>query len=409
MRLTFCTTDGANAFNGINAWLIRFLPALRARGHDARVLLFPWSRPEHCTTLPLLRNLGVPVEPIFPFRDTESAIRAILRHVRRSSPEVFVANMVVPALFAGRWIRDAGIPTIAMLHNDDAEYRALAQLFAGPDESFRASALVSISRHLVHVAEPLPAGLLARCIPYGVPLPKNRATWDGAEPLRLVYHGRIVQQQKRIIETVAACVRLARATGKVTADFFGSGPDEGLVREALARDDAGGRVRFRGALSPVQVSDELRHHHVAVLLSDYEGLGLSILEAMAAGLVPVCFRTERGLPDLIDDDINGIFVDDREIGFDAAILQLLAEPSRWQRLADQARQTVTRRFSEAAALDAWESLLSELVARAPRHRPPKRPGRIVLPPVHPDLKSEDRRYPGLARAIWRRLRFPFAP
>ena len=34
MRLLFCTTDGENAFNGINAWLLDFLPSLAAAGHE---------------------------------------------------------------------------------------------------------------------------------------------------------------------------------------------------------------------------------------------------------------------------------------------------------------------------------------------------------------------------------------
>ena len=407
MRLVFCTTDGWNAFNGINAWLLRFLPALRTRGHDARVLLFPWSRPELCTTLPALRAAGVPVDVIYPPRDTEGTVRNCLQHARSDQPDVFIANMVTPALYAAGWLREAGIPTVGLLHNDDDEYRAKARRFAGSDEFFRLSAVVAISSGLLRLVEPSPSGLLCRRIPYGQPLGAAVASWDGRSALRLVYHGRIAQEQKRIRETVAACVRVCRAArGRVLADFYGSGPDEADVKDFLAQDDAGGRVRFLGRIEAAHVASILPDYHVAVLLSDFEGLGLSILEGMAAGLVPVCHRIASGLPDLIADGQNGLFVDDRDAGFDRAIQSLLDSPDEWRRLAAAARATVAGEFSPPVSLSAWEELFTELVSTARPKRPIAIPRRIVLPPVEPALAREDSRYPGLARAVWRRLRFP---
>ena len=406
MRLTFCTTDGWNACGGVNTRLLRFLPALRARGHDARVLLFPWSRPERCVTLPQLRASGVPVDVVYPPRYTEDAVRACLDHSRRFAPDIFIANMVTSALHAAGWLRSSGIPTVGVLHNDDGEYRAKAELFAGADPFFRVSALVAISRGLLRLAEPAPAGLAVRCIPYGVALPAVRAHWDGRSVLRLVYHGRIVVEQKRILETAAACVRIARATGRVEADFYGAGPAEADLVALLARDDGGGRVRFLGPVDSARVPEMLGAYHVAVLLSDYEGLGLSVLEGMASGLVPVCHRTASGLPDLVSHGENGFFVDDRNASFDAAIQRLLDEPGTWNRLAHNARATAERDFSVESSLAAWEELFATLAASVRPHTRVPRLWRVPLHPVHPALRGEDHRYPGFARAVWRRLRFP---
>ncbi len=409
MRILFCTTDGWNAFNGINAWLVRFLPALREQGHDVRALLFAWSPAEQCTTLPLLKNAGVPVDIVSLPRSTESAVRACLIHARRFQPEIFVANMVTPALYASGWLRAAGIPTIGILHNDDDEYRAKIELFGHGAEFLRVSAFVAISRGLFKFAERAGAQLILRCIPYGQPLNPRRAVWKDGAPLRLVYHGRIVQQQKRISETVDACVRVCRmAPGRLEADFYGSGPDEAAVKKILEHDDAGGRARFCGRLESTRVATILPDYQIGVLLSDYEGLGLSVLECMAAGLVPVCHRTTSGLPDMIESGRNGIFVDDRDSAFDRAILGLLAKPAEWQRLAEAAYATAAKDFSPAASVAAWEELFATL---APRRQSQHRlrvpiPWRVSLPAVHPALRAEDMRYPGLVRAVWRRLRFP---
>jgi glycosyltransferase involved in cell wall biosynthesis len=405
MRMTFCTTDGANAFNGINAWLLQFLPSLRARGHDARVLLFPWSRPEQCTTYPLLLRAGVPVDVVYPPRYTEAAVRACLCHARSFRPDVFVANMVIPALYAGGWLRAAGIPTVAVAHNDDSQYHARLELCAGKNEFFHTSAIVFISRGLLHLVGSSTTQAVIRCIPYGVPLSPSTVSWDGCPPLRLIYHGRITQEQKRIRETVAACVRVANATQAIEAEFYGSGPDESIVTEMLARNNASGRVRFLGRIESSNVMSALAHHHVAVLLSDYEGLGLSILEGMACGLVPICFRTASGLPDIIAHDENGLFIDNREAGFDRAVGRLLAEPATWTRFSSAARATVVSRFSVEASLAAWEDLaMAILPTRSPPLQVPQL-WRMNLPPVHSLLRQDDSRFPGFLRAAWRAVRF----
>lgn len=407
-RVTFCATDGWNAFNGINAWLVRFLPELAASGHELRVLLFPWSPPHLCTTLPLLRKAGLNVDVVYPPRYTESAIYECLRHARRHQTSVFVANAVTPALLAGRALRKYGVATAGILHNDDGEYRAKADLFWNQGSSGGLSALVAISTGLCTLASPAAPSKSVHIIPYGVPLNNRLATWNRPQPLRLIYHGRIVQIQKRILETVSAAQRLChRHYGRLEIDFIGSGPQEGDIRRLIASDDAGGRVRFLGGARPDEIPSILPRYHGTLLLSDHEGLGLSVLEGMAAGLVPVCLRTESGIPDIVEDDVNGVLVRDRDASLDEAVARLLSDPAGWRRLSGAALRTVRVKFSTEACLRQWTALIEELASSAtPIPGPMPRRTDLKLPPVHPALVHEDLRYPGWRRALWRRLRFP---
>lgn len=398
MRLLFCTTDGAGAFNGINAWLLDFLPALAAAGHQPLVLLFCWSPPRQCHTYPRLIERGIEVRTVYPRLYTEAAVRRCLKEARRFRPDVFLASHVLPALFALPALRAAGIPGVSILHNDDEEYRARAGL--------PADATVAVSQALLRLVPE--DGRLARLIPYGVPMsPRVAAAPLPDGPLRLVYHGRIANAQKRIVDTAAALARLCRARPRVHADLYGSGPDEHLLREQLASDDADGRVRFLGSRPTDEIRNLLPDYHASVLLSDFEGLPVSVLEAMSAGLVPVCLRIASGLPQLLRDGENGFLLADREQDLDRAVSRLLASPEEWGRIARSAHETVLRDFSIQSCARRWCELLGELPSRAPLGASALGP----LPPTHPAFAAEDIRHPGLARALWRWLRFgpPAAP
>ncbi|WP_371821102.1 glycosyltransferase [Chloracidobacterium sp. D] len=42
-----------------------------------------------------------------------------------------------------------------------------------------------------------------------------------------------------------------------------------------------------------------------VLLSDYEGLPIALMEAMATGLVPICTAMRSGIGQLVVDGVTG--------------------------------------------------------------------------------------------------------
>lgn len=397
MRITVCTVDGHGAFNGINAWLQRFVPALAARGHTVEVLAFPWSEPEHCPTLSLLRRAGIPVTAAYPQRYSEHAVRTCIRHSKRFRPDMFIANLCVPALQAAPALARMNIRTISVLHNDDAEYRAKA--------AFPTDATVAISSGLLELIPP-GSPRLVRSISYGVePFSRVATPPATSQPFRIVYHGRIVQVQKRILELASALVLACRRNPLLEADIYGSGPDEDPLRQYLATDSADGRVRFLGPASPERIRDLLPDYHAAVLVSDYEGLGLAILEAMAAGVVPVCRRTRCGLPDFITSGQNGFFVEDRGEEFISALQRLATDHWLWRRLSGEAVRTAITQFSPETCLQRWEQLFVDLNARPSVFANTASSVTQTLAPPHPDLAAEDVRYPGLVRAWWRWFRF----
>jgi colanic acid/amylovoran biosynthesis glycosyltransferase len=67
-----------------------------------------------------------------------------------------------------------------------------------------------------------------------------------------------------------------------------------------------------------------------VLLSDYEGLPVSVLEAMASGVVPICLDTRSGTQEAIQHGVNGLIVKDRADDFFTSVEALQGDPAWWE-------------------------------------------------------------------------------
>jgi glycosyltransferase involved in cell wall biosynthesis len=137
-------------------------------------------------------------------------------------------------------------------------------------------------------------------IPYGIEFgePQPPLQFRSGATARVVYVGRLVEEQKRVSRLVELVRRLRTANAKVEFTFVGSGSAEAEMRRDLAGLDF---VRFAGALPYEQVAATLLEHDVFILLSDYEGLPLSLLEAMGYGLVPVVSDLASGIRDVVDE------------------------------------------------------------------------------------------------------------
>src|SRR5207244_1497066 len=115
---------------------------------------------------------------------------------------------------------------------------------------------------------------------------------------------------------------------------------------------------FIGAVSYADVARVLDAHDILILVSDYEGLPLSLLEAMGRGLVPVVTDLESGIREVVNKN-NGVLVpvDDVE-GYARAIAYLHANRAEFAAKSAAARDRVRNEFSVGAMTDRWLSILS---------------------------------------------------
>ncbi len=129
--------------------------------------------------------------------------------------------------------------------------------------------------------------------------------------------------------------------------ILGDGPDRSALRVLADELHVTRRVTF----TPQTVSGQLNQLDILVEPSLQEGLGLSVMQAMATG-VPVVATGVGGLYDLIEDGVTGVMVPASDpAALAGAIRRLLGSHAERLELAKQARATIEREFSADLAAE----------------------------------------------------------
>jgi glycosyltransferase involved in cell wall biosynthesis len=234
----------------------------------------------------------------------------------------------------------------------------------------------------------------------------ERERKPAGETLRLLYVGRLAQDQKRILDLPPLLERL-KALGKAfTMTIAGDGPCREELAGDIARLGLNDRVRLTGYLSPQQVADLYFEHDVLVNLSTFEGFSMSVLEAFAAGCVPVCTEVASLDRSVFQDGVNCRLCPVGELDQMVDIWSALTPPSLRQ--LSVAAKTTGLRFTTNKTYLEYRELLASLRERRPLEPWPADAASVLgldwdlsrhnpwLPRPHP-LRE-------FGRSTWRRVR-----
>jgi glycosyltransferase involved in cell wall biosynthesis len=139
--------------------------------------------------------------------------------------------------------------------------------------------------------------------------------------------------------------------------------DLGKVQRYAQALNMGARVKLRGWLDRKAAEGLLARASVFVLPSYVEGLPMSLLEAMAMGC-PVVATCVGGIPDIVEDGVNGLLVrpgDPHALA--GALARVLRDKALASRLGEAARATVADRFTAERSLARLEKIYAGLGVR----------------------------------------------
>ena len=172
---------------------------------------------------------------------------------------------------------------------------------------------------------------LSRC------MPKEDYSRNG---LKLLHIGRF-NEQKNHRRLLQAFSLIHRQIPESQLDLIGDGElmeETKALAEELGLADA---VHFLGSQS--NVYPYLQQADVFLLPSDYEGMPMTIIEAMGTGL-PIVATAVGGVPDMLTNEESGLLVPCDPEAVAEAVLRLAETESLRENLGRKARQE-SRRFS----------------------------------------------------------------
>jgi colanic acid/amylovoran biosynthesis glycosyltransferase len=387
--ITICAYDQPHQIGGTTTWLRNLLPRLRNLQIEAKVLLLRHFG-EAGATENFLRKMNFNVESCLIPPTTEQRAQWLLDKFRERPTPVFFPNEVLAGYYIIPNLKRAGIKCVGILHSDCDACTAFQDLFVFGDEINRLDAIVCVSESL---RSQVTARHIGNCkvekIPCGVEIPpfvRKRTS----NKLRIAYMGRLAEEAKQISRLTRSLCEITRQVPNTEAVLYGDGPARDNVLAILNSNGNREAVSYGGAVSPDQIYQTLREFDVLILLSDYEGLPVCVMEAMACGVVPVCLKTRSGIPELITHNQNGLLVEDCSTNLVNSIRSLQQDLEYWENLSTLARIDAEERWSSTLSGYNWHKLVNSML-HSNTILEERISCQITLPPVHPFLLSSDPR------------------
>jgi glycosyltransferase involved in cell wall biosynthesis len=164
---------------------------------------------------------------------------------------------------------------------------------------------------------------------------------DGGQ--RVLFVGRLVEL-KGLAGLIEALARLADRHPDTVLTVVGDGPDRSRFEALARRRGVADRVRFVGYRPADEVAELLGRVDVFALPSYAEGVPVSLMEAMAAG-VPVVATQVGGVSELVEDGVSGHVLRPGDTDqLTDALDRLLSDPGWRARLGAAGRRRVVADF-----------------------------------------------------------------
>lgn len=140
--------------------------------------------------------------------------------------------------------------------------------------------------------------------------------------------------------------------------IVGDGPERTHIEDFI-REQHVSRITLTGYQA--DVTPYLRKASVYLMTSIFEGWGLTLVEAMAMGCVPLAFNSYASARDIIDDGINGYLIKPFNIkAYAQKLLSLVQNPCLRQTMS-QSTKRKSQEFSIEKIGPRWRQLIEDVI------------------------------------------------
>ena len=363
MNILFVSTH-LNA-GGITSYLFTMAKGLARRGHHVHVATSGGNMEEEFSSVGVkLLTLNIrtksELDPRIYF-----ALFPLARYIRENNIDLIHAQTRITQVM-GVWLKKmTGVPFISTCHGFFKTRLSRRFLPCWGDAVIAISK--AVEEHLKHDFKV--AGEKVFLVESGIDLQEFSLIDEGARKERRArFHlgdDPVVGIVARLSDVKGQDI-LVEAMSKVVPHIpsaklllVGEGKMEGALRDKVRRLNLSDHVRFFSIVD--KTYEMLALFDIFAMPSRQEGLGLSIMEAQAAGL-PVVASRVGGIPSLIEDGKTGVLVEpENPEELAVAIIRLFQDRARMKAIGIAGREFIEETFSADKMLDKVIKLYQQLV------------------------------------------------
>jgi L-malate glycosyltransferase len=276
----------------------------------------------------------------------------------------------IMARIAGRW---SSVPVVYTEHNLQERYHSLTRWMNAATYGWNRRVLAVSSEVAASIDR---GGLRTRTrvvtLLNGVPVEQVRAEASQGLDVRaelkipsahlVVGTVAVFRSQKRLTDWVQVAARIAARRSDVTFLLVGGGPLEGELRAHIALLGLSDRVRMPGFRPDGRRL--MAAMDVFLMTSQFEGLPMALLEAMALGK-PVVSTRVGGIPEVLIDGEAGLLAPVGAIDeLSAGVERLLRDAAMRTRLGAAGAARVESEYHVKRRVEAIEGLYHEILQEA---------------------------------------------
>lgn len=346
-----------NSRGGVWSYTIRTAELLRTMGHKTALITY---EPKNSLENELFSSLSQSADEIIiiPGGLSEDAeVKCIYLALKKYKPDAFFPNYRLPPFAAAaKLVNISNVNVVGVCHNDhESSYRVIIR-YQTIFSSIICAARKTFDTLSTRLSKSSEEKLLL--IPHYVNRTHQVTANYSDSPFRIIYHGRIREEQKHCSEIIEVAAILKRQKAPVIFDLYGDADDASFYKSLISQRDVADTVSIFPSVSWHQLQLELSNCQAAILTSSYEGFCYGAAESVCFGLPVVAYDCGEVIGDYVFSGKNGYIIKwgDRH-AMAESIKTLAFDRYLWRQFSDEAIVTGNQSFSSSVAAAGYSKAL----------------------------------------------------